>query len=505
MRKNLRIKVNEALSSVLPITAIVLILIFTLVPMDSGTTGLFLVGALLLILGMGLFSLGAEMSMIPIGTYLGAQVSKSRKLKFMVVVAFLIGVLITIAEPDLQVLSSQVPFIPKEILIGSIALGVGIMLMFSVLRIVFKIPLNRLLLISYSLIFLLGILASAEFIPAAFDAGGVTTGPITVPFILAFGVGIASVRSGKSSEEDSFGLVGLCTTGPVLAMMILGIIYPSDQMVAATNVVANPATTHDITSLFLHAFPTYIIEVLVALSPIILLFLFFQFRYLKLPKRELLRIAIGLVYTFFGLVLFLTGVNVGFLPAGSALGESLGASFSWILIPLGAVMGYFIVGAEPAVPVLIDQVEDVTGGAISRRSMQLSLSIGVSASVALSMLRIVAGFSIWWVLVPGYAVALTLSFFVPKVFTGIAYDAGAVATGPMAAAFLLPFAMGACAALGGNILLDAFGIVAVITMTPIITVQVMGLVFAIKTRKLQEAQQQMEKTMEDETDEIIDL
>lgn len=506
MRKNLNLKVKEALASVLPITAIVLLLVFILVPMEVGTTGLFLFGAVLLILGMGLFSLGADMSMMPMGTYMGAHVSKSKKLKFMVVVAFLMGLLITIAEPDLQVLANQVPFIPSNVLIGSIALGVGVMLALALIRIVFKLSLSKLLMVGYGLVFILVAFASPEFVPAAFDAGGITTGPITVPFILAFGVGIASVRSGSSSEDDAFGLVGLCTIGPILAMMVLGIIFPSSKMNVAIDPVANPATTQGVLAAFGTQLPHFALEVLMALSPIILLFVFFQIRYLKLPKRELLRIAVGLVYTFFGLVLFLTGVNVGFLPAGSYLGQSLGAAaFKWVLVPIGVVVGYYIVGAEPAVPVLINQVEGVTGGAISKKALKLSFSIGVSASVGLAMLRILLQFNLLWVLVPGYIIALGLSFFVPKVFTAIAFDAGAVATGPMTATFLLPLAMGACAAVGGNILLDAFGLVAMITITPIITVQIMGLAFELKNRRMQKTQLATEAQLEGETDEIIEL
>lgn len=500
------LKVKESLASVLPITAIVLILAMTIVPMETGTTGLFLLGAVLLIVGMGLFSLGADMSMMPMGTYMGAHASKSRKLKFMIIIAFLMGLLITIAEPDLQVLAKQVPFIPAPVLIGSIAVGVGIMLVLAVVRIVFKLSLSKMLVVCYGLALALGAFASPEFVPAAFDAGGVTTGPITVPVILAFGIGVASVRTGKSAEEDSFGLVGLCTIGPIVAMMILGIIYPSSNMSATVAAVQNPATTQGVLALFLSDIPHFMMEVAIALAPILLLFLFFQFKYLKLPKRELLRIGVGLVYTFLGLVLFLTGVNVGFLPAGTALGQSLGASpFKWILVPLGVIIGYYIVGAEPAVPVLIDQVEEVTGGSISQKALKLSLSIGVAASVGLAMLRVLTGFSIWWILVPGYAIALGISFFVPKVFTAIAFDAGAVATGPMTATFLLPFTMGACAALGGNILLDAFGIVAVITITPIITIQVMGLIHSIKTKAKQAAQLQADQALEGDTDEVIEL
>lgn len=505
MKKNLLLKTRESLASVLPITAIVLLLALTVIPMEVGTLGLFLVGAVMLILGMGIFTLGADIAMMPMGNYVGAYISKSRKLKMMVITAFLMGVLITIAEPDLQVLAKQVAAVPSWLLIGSIALGVGFFLVISLLRVVFEISLSKLFIVCYIIVFALATLTKPEYLAVAFDSGGVTTGPISTPFILAFGVGIASVRSGKDAEDDSFGLVGLCSCGPILAVIIMGIFYPGKDMTVAANVILNPSTGPEILKSFTSALPHYMLEVLLAVSPIVVVFSFFQARYLKLPKGELLRIAVGLLYTFLGLVLFLTGVNVGFLPAGAYLGEAIGAtSVKWLLVPLGIAMGAFVVVAEPAVHVLNNQVEAVTGGAVSKRAMTLSLSIGVGASVGLSMLRILLQFSIWWLLVPGYILALGLTFFVPKVFTAIAFDSGGVASGPMTATFMLPFAMGACAAVGGNILTDAFGIVAMVAMTPLITIQGLGLIYAIKTRRLEKAAL-ANAPVEDDDDQVIDL
>lgn len=500
------IKVRESLASVLPITIIVMVLAFTISPMEVGTLGLFLIGAVMLIVGMGLFTLGADMAMMPMGTHMGAHMTKSRKLGFMVIIAFSMGMLITIAEPDLQVLAKQVPAVPDWLLIGAVALGVGIFLVIALLRIVFQKSLNKLLIVFYLLVFGLAALAKPEFFPVAFDSGGVTTGPITVPFILALGLGVAGVRGGKNSQDDSFGLVALCSIGPILAMATLGIFYSGDSMEVARNIVENPGTTTDILKLFGHAFPHYMLEVGIALSPIILLFAFFQIKYLKLPGTQILRMAVGVLYTYVGLVIFLTGVNVGFLPAGTYLGEMIAKlPYNWILIPIGMIMGYFIVSAEPAVHVLNEQVEEVTGGSISKRAMMLSLSIGVAISIGISMLRVLTGVSLWYFIVPGYAIALALSFFVPKIFTAIAFDSGGVASGPMTATFLLPFAMGACSAIGGNVLMDAFGLVAMVAMTPLITIQILGLVYALKTRRAEKAQTEAEAALEADTDEIIDL
>lgn len=508
LNKNLAAKIKESLTSVLPITAIVLVLHFTIAPMPLGTLALFLIGAFLLIVGMGFFTLGADMSMMPMGETIGSALTKSRKLLLLVLVSFAIGVMITIAEPDLQVLAGQVPDIPNMVLILSVAFGVGIFLVVSLLRIVFQKRLATMLIVFYVVIFVLAAFASDEFVTVAFDSGGVTTGPMTVPFILALGIGVAAVRGGKSSQDDSFGLVALCSVGPILAVLVLGMFFNtgSGSYAEATNVDIH--SFQELFAAFGHGFPEYFKEVGIALMPIIVFFFIFQFAYLKLPKSQIIKMVVGLGYTFFGLVMFLTGVNVGFMPVGNYLGELIGnLDYRWILIPLGAIIGFFVVMAEPAVHVLNKQVEEITVGAISRRSMLMTLGIGVAISIGLSMIRVLTGLSIWWFILPGYAIALILTFFVPKVFTAIAFDSGGVASGPMTATFLLPFAMGACASVGGNVMTDAFGIVAMVAMTPLITIQFLGLSYKFKLAKASK-----EEEMEDYTeallesdDEIIDM
>lgn len=478
----LREKMAESLSSVLPITAIVLLLSITIAPVSSGVLVLFLFGSLLLIFGMSLFTMGAGMSMQPMGEGIGVQISKSRRLLLPVIICFALGVIITIAEPDLTVLAEQIPSIPNMVLILAVAIGVGLFLVVSLLRTAFGIPLSRLLLVFYLVVFVLAAFAPADFIPAAFDSGGVTTGPITVPFIMALGIGMVSIRSDKKSSDDSFGLVALCSIGPILSVLILSICF-EPQATTTETVIADIVDTRDAIREFVTAFPHYAKEVMVALVPIVIVFIVFQVITRRHQLHQLLRIGSGFLYTYLGLVLFLTGANVGFMPAGKLIGEEIaGTSYKFLLIPVGMLVGYFIVAAEPAVHVLKKQVEEISSGRITQTAIGIGLSIGVAVSVGIAMLRILTGIPLMWFLIPGYAISLLISFFVPALYTGVAFDSGGVASGPMTTTFLLPFAVGACEAVGGNLLTDAFGIVAMVAMTPLITIQVIGLYAQMKHR-----------------------
>ena len=482
----LKEKIFESLASVLPLTAIVLLLSITLMPLASGALVLFLFGAFLLIAGMGFFTLGADMSMMPMGEGIGVEMSRAKNVGGPLAVCFVLGMLITIAEPDLQVLAEQVPAIPNRILILAVAAGVGIFLMVSQLRILLHIPLAKLLVVLYIFVFGLAFLAPADFVPVSFDSGGVTTGPVTVPFIMALGIGMATLRSDKNSREDSFGLIALCSVGPILAVLLPGVFYKPDNALYSPTVVPVVETTKDAACLFAHAIPEYLHEVAVALVPIVLVFVAFQAWFRRYKKHQLGKIAVGFVFSYLGLSLFLCGVNVGFMPVGQMIGAGISESaHPGFLIPIGMVIGYFIVAAEPAVHVLTKQVEEISNGLVTQKMMQSALSIGVCVSVGIAMLRILTGISILWFLIPGYGAALVLTFFVPHIFTGIAFDSGGVASGPMTATFLLPFAMGACEALGGNIMTDAFGIVAMVAMTPLITIQGMGLLTQMKEKAKQ--------------------
>ncbi|HIW74754.1 MAG TPA: DUF1538 domain-containing protein [Firmicutes bacterium] len=483
MNEKLKEKISESLSSVLPITVIVLLLSVTLVPLEIGTLALFLTGAVLLIVGMGFFQLGAEMAMTPLGQGVGGRIIKSRRIVPIVLVSFLMGVIITIAEPDLQVLANQVASIPNSVLIWTVAVGVGLFLVVAVLRILFHISLSWMLLISYVLLFALSFFSPDSFTAVAFDSGGVTTGPMTVPFIMALGIGFSAARSDRDGASDSFGLVALCSIGPVMMVLLLGIFYnPTDAAYTATEIIP-VSTTQDVVKQFISALPHYGKEVLISILPVAGVLVVFQLFTRNYHKRQLLKMAVGFVYTILGLVLFLTGVNVGFAPVGSLLGSGLGEGvFKWLLIPIGIAIGYYIVKAEPAVQVLNKQVEDLTGGTISRKMMNMALSAGVACAVALAMVRVLTGLNIYWIIIPGYAAALILSRFVPPVFVGIAFDSGGVASGPMTSTFLLPLAMGACSAAGGNIVTDAFGVVALVAMAPLIAIQIMGLIYVRKAK-----------------------
>ena len=482
----LREKLLEALQAVLPIAAIVLVLCFSIAPVSPSILLCFLLGAAMIIVGIMFFTLGAEMSMTPMGERVGAMLTKSRSVPLIIGVGFLLGFLITISEPDLQVLANQVPSIPNMTLILSVAAGVGIFLVMAFLRMLLGIPLPRLLVIFYAAIFLLAAFVPKEFLAVAFDSGGVTTGPMTVPFILAMGLGVSMIRSDRAAEADSFGLVALCSIGPILSVLILGFFYNDSEATAGVSAAAF-ADTREIGSAFISAIPDYMAEMAVALLPIVAIFLIFQLCLLRLHGRPLAKILIGIVYTYVGLVLFLTGVNVGFSTLGASLGAALAESGA---IPLSMLLGWFIISAEPAVGVLEKQIEQVSAGAIPGRAIKISLSIAIALAMGIAMLRVVTGISIMWFLVPGYAIALGLSFFVPDIYTAIAFDSGGVASGPMTATFMLQFMMGASTALGGNVLSDAFGVVAMVAMMPLLSIQVVGVLFE-KHAKRSEASEEV--------------
>lgn len=471
-------KIKEALVSALPVTAVVYILALTpLVNLSATELITFTVGAVLLILGIGLFNLGADLAMTPMGVHMGAGLSRQKKIGLLLAVCFVMGMLITVAEPDLQVLATQVGAVMNgTVLVYAVGIGVGAFLVISVMKIVFKKSLSQILMLFYMLLFALALMlvvsGNESLLPLAFDSGGVTTGPITVPFIMALGVGIANVLGDRKSKDSSFGLVALCSVGPVLAVLVLGIFSNSNMDYQ----VPDYTVSQDILGAFLHTFGHTAQEVAIALGMIVICFMICQVLFLKLPKRRLLRIAVGVVFTYVGLVIFLTGVNVGFMPIGYKLGTALADTNRWLLVGFGLVIGVLVVLAEPAIHVLNAQVEDVTGGLVSKKSMMLGLCIGVGSAIALSMIRIIFDFSLVYYIIPGYFISLALSLFVPPVYTAIAFDSGGVASGPMTSGFILPLVTGVCVAMQGAeaVLRDAFGVVALVAMAPLITIQLLG-------------------------------
>ena len=494
MTQALKDKIIESLTSILPIALIIIVLSMTFTPLGSGTFVLFMVGVVLLILGLGCFTLGADMSMLVIGEKIGSAMTHSRKIWLIALLSFVIGIIVTIAEPDLQILAEQVPAVAEKVpqlgnylLIITVAVGVGIFLTVAMLRIVLRIRLSVLLILFYVAVFILSIFVSDEFWAVSFDSGGVTTGPMTVPFIMSLGVGVASIRSDKNGQDDSFGLVALSSVGPIVAVLTLGIVFDIKGVEYEVTSPAVVENTQDVLFQYLHGFGDYALEVLIALSPILAFFLLFQLVSRSFHKKQIIRIFMGFLYTFVGLVLFLTGANVGFMPVGSEIGKTLAALWDgWMLIPVGMIIGYFVVSAEPAVHVLNKQVERVSAGAISSSAMKKGLCIGVCCAIGLAMLRILLDVNIMYFLIPGYVIALGLTFFTPPMFTGIAFDSGGVASGAMVSSFVLPMAIGACSTLQGtgSVMTLAFGCVSFVALAPLISIQILGIVYRRKTHKI---------------------
>lgn len=495
---NLKEKLIESLKSVLPISVIVLILCFTVSPIDISNFTSFIAGSVLLVIGVALFTIGADMSMTPMGEYVGARMTKSKKIWLIILLSFVVGAMITISEPDLQVLAKYVPSINSTTLILSVAAGVGAFLVIAMLRILLGIKLKYLLIGFYAIVFILASFVDKEFWAIAFDAGGVTTGPMTVPFIMALGVGVSSIRSDSRESNDSFGLVSLCSIGPIMAVLVLGLIHAPETSAGTAFEISQLENSRQLGLSYIKALPEYSLDVLKAVMPIVVFFLIYQFFTKPLTRNNLFKILIGVAYTCVGLILFLTGANIGFMPAGYLIGSELGATdYRFIVVPIGMIVGYFIVAAEPAVAVLQKQVEDVTSGAIPKKALSFSLEIGVAVSVGIAMIRVLTGMSIIYPIVIGYTLAIILSFFVPEIFTSIAFDSGGVASGTMTATFLLAFSIGTCEAVGGNIITDAFGMVAMVAMTPLIAIQVLGLVYKSRIKNAAKATESAEETIVD--------
>lgn len=486
MWKNLYYKIREALISVLPITVIVIAVSYTpLVDLTHKESLVFGISAFALILGIALFNLGADLAMTPMGEHVGEGLTKSRKIGVLLTVCFIMGVLITVAEPDLAVLAGQVSAVMNgTLLIVFVGVGVGFFLLAAVVKIVLKKDLSSLLLFFYMTLFALSCLllehGKGAFLPLAFDSGGVTTGPITVPFIMALGVGIALTVGGRNANENSFGLIALCSVGPVIAVLALSIASQGELTYTLADYSIDANLGDGFVKVFLHT----VEEVGRSLILILISFGVLQFTILKLPKKKLALILVGIAYTFVGLVIFLTSVAVGFMPIGFKIGQELAENGSIGLVVFAFVIGTVVVLAEPAVHVLNHQVEDITGGSVTKKEMMTALSLGVGVSIGLSIIRIIFGFSLLYYLIPGYLISLGLSFFVPKLYTAIAFDSGGVASGPLTSSFILPLAIGACAALRGEseVLYSAFGIVAMVAMTPLITIQSLGFKAVVSRR-----------------------
>lgn len=478
MLQNLRSNLKEALITIMPIVIMVMLLAL-IVPMSTSLLLSFLFSSILLIIGTGLFTFGADISMLIIGEKIGNKLVRSKKMWVVLLICLIIGTVITIAEPDLRVLADQLNNIPSNLLIIVISLGVGVYMLLSALRSIYGLDLNILLLISFTIIFGLVIFVPESFIPVAFDSGGVTTGTISIPFIMTLGIGLTANRTDKKAKESSFGLIALCSTGPILMVMLLGMVYNPNTIIDANQLVNNTFGYETYINQLIISFK----DVLFSISPIIVVFIIYQLITKDVNKVEMRKIVLGMIIIVLGLTLFLLAANVGFMDMGYFIGEYLFRSdYKGLLVPIVMIMAFFIAIAEPAVKILIDQVEELTEGSISRRSMKLGLSIGVSIAAGLSLIRVFTNTPFLYYAIPGYIICLVLMFFVPKTFTAIAFDAGGATGGTLTTTFLLPIVIGVCLANGGNILTDAFGLAAFVSLVPIITVQLIGIKYKVTNR-----------------------
>ncbi len=491
---NLLEKFKETATSVLPVMAIVVVLGLTVAPLGVALLVQFVAGGILLIVGLAAFLMGVDVGIQPIGERIGASLASKKNLLLLLGVSFLIGFLVTVAEPDIQVFGNQVHSVFNSVnkakMVYMIALGVGIFVMLGLLKTVLQIHLKILLLVCYVLIFALTFFTPETFIGIAFDSGGATTGPMTVPFIMALGVGVSAVRSRSHRDDtsDNFGLTGITSIGPIAAVLFYGMVLSrSGVLSASVNAVGQDAASAGGIMVFVKILPHLAMEAGLSIAPLALMLVVFQFTLLHLPPRQLTRMAFGLLWSYLGLTIFLVGVNGGFMPAGRELGfmlgsraAELGGVWTFVLIATGLVLGAVVVCAEPAVWVLTEQVESLSGGTIKRKLMLIFLSAGAAVAIGLAMWRAIAGFSLMRLLVPGYALALVLMLWSPKLFTAIAFDSGGVASGPITSTFVLSFTLGASQAGGKGS--SSFGVIALVAMTPLIAIQVLGIIFSRKKK-----------------------
>jgi hypothetical protein len=483
-------KIREVFVSVFPITVIVLILHFTIAPVELYQLFRFIIGAVLIFFGLSVFLLGVDLGVSQIGHLMGSVLVKSNKVLIIGIVGLILGFFISIAEPDLHVLANQIDLvtsgtISKISILVIVSIGIAILMTIGLFRIIFNISLQKILIGMYSLVLVFSFFSSPEYLAIGFDASGATTGAMTVPFILALAVGVSSLKkNGITSEEDSFGLVGITSIGPILSIILVSLLIRQNTF--SDVVVDQIPYSSSVLYPFIQKLPIIMSEIMLAMLPLLVVFILYKFINKDLPKRAFIRILKGLIYAYIGLVIFLLGVNAGFMEVGYMIGYKVASlNGQWIIVVVGFILGLVTVLAEPAVHVLTEQIEDITTGYVQKRIINIALSAGVGIAVALSMLRIVIpGIQLWHYLLPGFSIALLMSFFVPNLFIGIAFDSGGVASGPMTATFILAFSQGAASATqSANVLIDGFGMIAMVALTPLIALQIIGILYKRKSGK----------------------
>ena len=479
MRNKLTDNLYEAFMSIMPV-ALVIMILSNLIMLPIKVIISFAISSILLIFGMAFFTLGADMSMIVIGKNIGDYLVKKGHKLLILLVSLILGIVITLSEPDLNVFAKEITAIPSNLIIGLVSLGIGIFLMIGVYRIIKKVSFRKIITLILLFIFGLLFIVPQEFISIAFDGGAVTTGPVGVPLILALGYGITKIRSDNDAKSDSFGLCGLASLGPIVVILLLGLFFKPDNFFDTSSFTSNLSLFNQFVKNFFISFK----DVLISLLPIIGVFIIYQLFSKKMKKNDIVKITVGFIFVIVGLTIFLTGVSTGFMQTGYNIGKVIaGSNYKYLLVPIGMIMGYIIINVEPAVKILNKQISDLTEGSISEKMINLCLSIGVCIAIGLSLLRIIFHFSIIYIVVPGYLLVLYLMYRTPRMFMTIAFDSGGAASGAMTTSFLLPLCIGSCEILGGNILVDAFGVGALVGLSPIIMIQLLGVVYDYKLKK----------------------
>ena len=498
----LKDKLKEVLTAVLPITIIVLVLHFTISPLSTSLLYAFLLGSVLVIIGLTIFLFGIDQGLEPIGHGIGSTLAHSKSFAVVITICLVLGFFISYAEPDLHILAGQVEKVTsgqfgRLLMVVVVSIGIAVMMTLGMLRILKGVHLKYVFTAAYGLILILSFFSSSDFIAIAFDASGATTGAVTVPFMLALAGGISSIKAdSKESEADNFGLIGIASTGAILGVLITGVIFGIDKLNGTL-----PEQTITDSNLW-HVYGSRILPIawdsFISLLPIIIVYIIFQVYFFKHKKTRVFNNSRGLFLTFLGLVIFLLGVNGGFMEVGTQLGIQLASMESKVpVLVVALLLGLTTVLAEPAVHVLTHQVEDVTGGSVNRTLVLIFLSVAVGLSIFMSALRILLpGLQLWMYLLPGFGISVILGYFVPELFVGMAFDAGGVASGPMTATFSLAFVQGIAAQVpSADLVTDGFGMIAIVAMMPIVALELLGALYQLQMRKASKSRISKQETI----------
>ena len=503
--KTLRVLKETFLSS-LPLAAVMIIVCVFIAPMDSMLDYVkLIVGYSSVVIGQTFFLVGLDSSILPIGKLVGKSLIKLKKVVFIIFFGLVFGLLVTVAEPALEVLARQtnmiMPSVNATLFVWIASTGTGISVGFALWRIIKDWSIKKIFAALYIALFAMIIFVPPEFVALSFDASGATTGDVSVPFVLALGIGVSATLSKRKTNDDTFGIIGIASVGPIMTVFLYGIILKATNGgVLPPAGVYDPGSAASFLSILLGNFS----GVALALFPVVIVFLPFQFFLFKLPKKEFATILVGTIPVYIGLLIFLSGIDFGFAFAGKYIGEvfldpTRQEWFKWILLIVGFVLGMAITLSEPAVTVLGDQLEELTNGHIKKMTMRMTLAIGIGIAAVLSIVKIMTQINILWFLAPLYLIALILMKFTSRLFVGLAFDSGGVTGGALTSAFLTPLTLGVAQAVAAgagpnaqSVLTNGFGIISFISVTPLIAVQTLGIIYDLRLKKVKTSTQQQE-------------